>query len=100
VVDVAYGEIPFQGVNPHQKPDRGGAGMKQLVKLLPGVYLDPAELSVVRAAGENVSVGLDGAAHFLCLASVAGSVDTVAETLVLRINAVLAEVIMACKPRL
>ncbi|MGL9774694.1 MAG: hypothetical protein ACR5LG_14115 [Sodalis sp. (in: enterobacteria)] len=65
--------------------------MKQLVKPLPGVYLDPAEVSVVRVAGENVSVGLDGGAHFLCLASVAGSVDTVAEILVSRINAVLAE---------
>ncbi|MGL9774417.1 MAG: hypothetical protein ACR5LG_12245 [Sodalis sp. (in: enterobacteria)] len=38
--------------------------MKQLVKLLPGVYLAPAEVSVVRVAGENVSVGLDGGAHF------------------------------------
>ncbi|MGL9774192.1 MAG: hypothetical protein ACR5LG_10410 [Sodalis sp. (in: enterobacteria)] len=65
--------------------------MKQLVKLLPGAHLDPAEISVVRVAGENVSVGLGDGAHFLCLASVAGSVDTVAETLVSRINAVLVE---------
>lgn len=65
--------------------------MKQLVKLLPGAYLDPADVSVVRIVGEDVYVGLGDGAHFLRLASVAGSVDTVAETLVSRINAVLAE---------
>ncbi|MGL9774518.1 MAG: hypothetical protein ACR5LG_12930 [Sodalis sp. (in: enterobacteria)] len=68
--------------------------MKQLVKLLPGASLDPAEISVVRVVGKDVSVNLGDGAHFLRLASVAGSagsVDTVAETLVLRINAVLAE---------
>ncbi|MFT4465395.1 MAG: hypothetical protein ACMX3H_12755 [Sodalis sp. (in: enterobacteria)] len=65
--------------------------MKQLVKLLPGAYLDPDDVSVVRVVGEDVYVGLGDGAHFLRLASVAGSVDTVAETLVSRINAVLAE---------
>ncbi|MEN3257246.1 hypothetical protein AAH678_18775 [Sodalis endosymbiont of Spalangia cameroni] len=65
--------------------------MKQLVKLLPGVYLDPADVISVRVVGEDVYVGLGDGAHFLRLASVAGSVDTLAETLVSRINAVLAE---------
>ncbi|MEN3260139.1 hypothetical protein AAH678_15535 [Sodalis endosymbiont of Spalangia cameroni] len=65
--------------------------MKQLVKLLPCVYLDPADVISVRVVGEDVYVGLGDGAHFLRLASVAGSVDTVAETLVSRINAVLAE---------
>ncbi|RLR18141.1 hypothetical protein D8L93_03535 [Sodalis-like symbiont of Bactericera trigonica] len=63
----------------------------QLVKLLPSAHLDPDDVSVVRVVGEDVYVGLGDCAHFLRLASVAGSVDTLAETLVSRINAVLAE---------
>ncbi|MEN3258466.1 hypothetical protein AAH678_06625 [Sodalis endosymbiont of Spalangia cameroni] len=65
--------------------------MKQLVKLLPCVYLDPADVISVRVVGKNVYVNLHDAELLLQLTDVTDSADTLAETLVSRINAVLAE---------
>ncbi|USS96497.1 hypothetical protein M5J15_06330 [Serratia symbiotica] len=94
-VDCQYGETPFQASAriKAQIPDRGGAGMKQLIDAGNGVYVDPAEVSAVMAELQGrVCILLCGISQPLLVRCEDGaSADVLAQAMTARINAVMAD---------